>query len=90
MYERRHCFVVCRITPLLRTQIANITHPPMRETILTCAQKPTRVSLICRTEQKKTKKWKREKLKGKKNPVCPYAQKYLLPALELQQLKFRH
>jgi len=45
----------------------------MRETILTCAQKETRVNLICRTEQKKKlKKWKREKLKGEKPgmPLC--------------------
>jgi len=36
---------------------------------LTCAQKPTQVSLIYRTEATTKKKWKTEKLKSKKR-IC--------------------
>jgi len=34
-----------------------------RQAFLTCAQKLSQVSLICRTEPKTKKKWKREKIK---------------------------
>jgi len=40
----------------------------IRDASLTCARKPTRVSLICRTEPT-TKKWKTEKLKSQKQ-IC--------------------
>ena len=42
-----------------------------RETILTCTQKPTQLSLIYHTEPR-TKQWKREKLKSKKR-ICSEA-----------------
>jgi len=41
----------------------------IRDAILTCAQKPTRVSFIYRTEPT-TKKWKTETLKSKKKRMC--------------------
>jgi len=50
----------------------NLRYDTRREDSLTCAQKPTQVSLIYRMEPT-TKKWKREKLESKKNG---YAQKY--------------
>ena len=48
----------------------NVTYDTIRDAILTCARKPTRVSLINRTETT-TKKCKTEKLKTKNG----YAQK---------------
>jgi len=44
----------------------------IRGAILTCAQKPTRVSLIYRTEPT-TKKWKTEKPKSKNGRRKPFA-----------------
>ena len=41
----------------------------IRDAILTCAQKLTRISLIYRTEPT-TKKWKTEKVKSKKKRIC--------------------
>ena len=52
----------------------------IRDAILTCAQKPTRVSLVYRTELT-TKKLKTEKLKSKKNR---YAQKCQQTVQEIQ------
>ena len=48
-----------------------VRHDTIREAILTCAQKLTKVSLIYRTETK-TRKWKNEEVKSKNG----YAQKY--------------
>ena len=45
-----------------------IGNDTIRDAILTCARKPTQVSLIYRTETT-TKKWKREKLKSNKR-IC--------------------
>ena len=45
-------------------QLTFLTHDTIRDDILTCARKPTGVSLIYRTEPT-TKKCKTEKLKSK-------------------------
>ena len=50
------------------SQLHTIRYDTIRDAFLTCAQKPTRVSLIYRTEST-TKKWKTEKLKSKKR-IC--------------------
>jgi len=47
-------------------QLPLVRHDTIRDAILTCAQKPTRVSLIYCTEPT-TEKWKTEKLK---NGLC--------------------
>ena len=46
----------------------NLRYDTRREDSLTCAQKPTQVSLIYRMEPT-TKKWKREKLESKKTDM---------------------
>jgi len=48
--------------------MAKLRYDTIRDAILTCAQKPTWVSLIYRTETT-TKKWKTEKLKSKKTDM---------------------
>jgi len=50
------------------TEFNTLVHDTIRDAILTCAQKLTRVSLIYRTEPT-TKKWKTGKLKSKKR-IC--------------------
>jgi len=61
--------------------MAKLRYDTIRDAILTCAQKPTWVSLIYRTETT-TKKWKTEKLKSKKTdmlrsilPLCHLSKK---------------
>ena len=51
--------------------VQTVRYDTIRDAILTCAQKPTRVILIHCTETT-TKKWNTEKLKSKNG----YAQKY--------------
>jgi len=53
------------VTELLRISDATVTkrYDTIRYAVLTCARKPTQVSLIYRTEPT-TKEWRREKLKS--------------------------
>jgi len=51
------------------TQKVSLPVHTIRDAILTCAQKPTRVSLIYHTEPT-TEKWNTEKLKSKKKRIC--------------------
>ena len=53
------------VTELLRISDATVTkrYDTIRYAVLTCARKPTQVSLIYRTEPT-TKEWRREKLKN--------------------------
>jgi len=50
-------------SPVFYTSTDDCQHGTIRDAILRCAQKPTRVSLICRMETT-TKKWKTEKAKN--------------------------
>jgi len=45
-----------------------MAYDTIRDAVLTCAQKPTEVSAIYRTEPK-TKKWKTKQLKSKKTDI---------------------
>jgi len=66
------------LSTLLSTYVGFIPSPSLnslsvrcdmiRDAVLTCAQKPTQITLICHTEPT-TKKWKTEKLKSKKR-IC--------------------
>jgi len=50
-------------------RIPRTVYDTIREAILTCDWKPTQVSLFYRKEPKTFKKWKKEKLQGKKTDM---------------------
>ena len=65
VHAQRQCHEINVTHQQTRSTHDTIRYDTIRDAVLTCAQNPTRVSLIYSTETR-TKNWKTEKLKSKK------------------------